>query len=295
MKQVVIFIFIVFFALWMTRGCQSRRSRGQAQYNQNVTVTAAAADGLDLQAVLKLVKDVKNAQELEKQLNRKNGINNLDLNEDGTVDFIKVTEYGNKNDVWGFSLTTEPVKGEVQEIATIEIEKAGDSARVEARGNEHVYGHNHYYHSRFGVGDFLLWSYLLSPHRYYSSPWGWGSYPSYYSSYSPINRYDYRNRTRQFTSGTNIQRAQKSSLTKASSISSPNRNKVANRGITQKLANPTQTQKQFQTRNVSRRTGSGGFGRRSSQTRQTRSPSRARSSTARSFSRSRSSFGGYGK
>jgi len=67
------------------------------------------------------VKTAKDGEHLEKLINDKDtGVNNLDLDEDGKVDYIKVTEYGNDNSK-GFSLTVEPSKGEEQEVATARI------------------------------------------------------------------------------------------------------------------------------------------------------------------------------
>jgi hypothetical protein len=252
-----------------------------------------AADGLDLQAVLELTKKTKNAKDLEQQINEPGGINNLDLNDDGNVDFIKVTEFGNKSDAWGFSLTVEPQKGEEQEIATIEIEKTGEQAEVQVRGNEHVYGHDYYYHHRFGVGDYLLLSYLMYPHPYYVSPFYYGYYPRYYRPYSTISRTRYRTSMRNYNSGNRARRAKSSSLRKASSLRNPKAGKVANRGIRKSLANPTSTQKQFRARNASSSRRSGGFGRSSgSSVSRKSSGSHSRSSTvSRSSSRRSGGFG----
>ena len=63
---------------------------------KDVTVTANDSDavtGLDLQAVGDLFKDSKNLDEFEKNLNDPdNGINNLDLDNDGNVDYIRAVE-----------------------------------------------------------------------------------------------------------------------------------------------------------------------------------------------------------
>ena len=73
------------------------------------------------------------AEEFERLLNKEDGINNLDLNEDGKVDYIEVEEYGTEA-LKGFSLTVEVEKGQEQEIATIEVEKTeGGEAQVEVQ------------------------------------------------------------------------------------------------------------------------------------------------------------------
>jgi len=109
------------------------------------------AKGLDLKLVGDLARKSKNAADFEKQLNTtSNKINNLDLNDDGKVDYIKVTEYG-KGNKRGFSLTTDVGKGKEQEIATIEFVKSGEKVDMYVNGNSSLYGNNHHYRSHFGA------------------------------------------------------------------------------------------------------------------------------------------------
>ena len=84
----------------------------RSQTAVSLAVVSDVAEGLDLKTLTEVVKTAKGAEDLEKRLNEPGGINNLDLNEDGKVDFISVTEYGNKKDAYGFSLTVQPDKGE---------------------------------------------------------------------------------------------------------------------------------------------------------------------------------------
>ena len=259
----VFFVIIVLMSL-----CNKRQRPGyvvQERYDVNVQTIVPASEGLDLKAVGELLREAKDAEEFEKLLNsRSTGINNLDLNEDGKVDYIKVTEYGDDK-VRGFSLTTEVAPGDVQEIATIEVEKVSDNqAQMQIRGNEQIYGANHYYHSSFGLMDFLILSYLFRPHTFYASPWGYGSYPPWYSPYSPMPYQNYRNRTAHMTRGSTFRRTSSSRI--KSTVQSPNAGKAA-RSVRAPLKNPTASQKAFQARNPSRQVKSGGFGRRTSRTR----------------------------
>lgn len=277
--RVVFFIMVAsFIAIWAFFSCavSGSTSTEYATTGQDAVVVAneAAADGLDLEAVTAMVKDAANAEELEKSLNEPGGVNNLDLNADGQVDYIKVTEYGDK-DAYGFSLTTEPAPSEEQEIATIEITRTDDEAHVQVVGNGHVYGNHHVYHSSHSLSNFLLWSYLLSPHSRYHSPWYWNSYPSYYRSYSPVPRTTYVTRTQSYTQSAKVNRASDATL-RSTGLESPNKGKVANTGIRKSLAQPTQTQRQFQARNAQKTVRQGGFGQSS---RTVRSNSRSRSSS----------------
>ena len=76
-------------------------------------------DNLNLQALGELVKKSNNAQEIEEKLNQANSINNLDLDGDGKVDYIKVTEYG-QNGIKGFSFTVDLANGLMQELKYIQ-------------------------------------------------------------------------------------------------------------------------------------------------------------------------------
>lgn len=246
--------------------------------NVNMTVTSEAADGLDLKAVTELLKTVKDPAELEERINSGDPrICNLDLNEDDTIDYVKVTEY-QSGEVRGISLTTELGEGDVQELATIEITEDEKGHKVQTHGNSHIYGHHHYYHSHFGVGDYIMMRYFYSPHTVYVSSWGYNRYPGYYSRSRPLDRSSYRSRMSSLDSGTI-----KSSKTPAfaGSKASPNQSRTSDK-IKAPLRNPTASQKAFQKRNPSRAIKSGGFGSRSGSS----------SGSFRSSSRSGSSFGG---
>jgi len=167
------YLAIFFFIVVVISMCDDDSSeRNNANYNVSVASTIPAAEGLDLRAVGELIKKAKNGEELETLINSPTqGVNNLDLNADGKVDFISVAEYGDGK-VKGFSLSTQPASGETQEIATIEVERTGDKANMQIQGNEQIYGRNHYHHSSFGFTDMLIMSYLFSPHRMWGSPYG---------------------------------------------------------------------------------------------------------------------------
>jgi len=293
MKKYFIPILVVFVFIWAMKGIDSGSSQRDAvNDNINLTVDSQAKEGLDLKALTELVKNGESAEDIENKLNQPGGINNLDLDENDEVDFINVTEYGNKKDAHGFSFTVKLDNGEEQEIAEIEIKKSGENADIVTRGNQQVYGQNHYYHSYHPISTFLLWSYMMRPHPFYYSPWRHGYYPSYYGSYGPVGRNIYRSRTRNITRNSTVTPLSANSAASKSSLSNPNRGKYAKQGIKKSLVNPTRTQKQFQARNTSRKMGSGGFGRQrksaygGSTTR--------RSYSARGFSSSRG-YGGFGK
>jgi hypothetical protein len=281
----VIAIMVLFIMMWGCATCitvmspKSSGTRTATNTTNTISVSGTAAEGLDLQAVAELTKRVKNAEELERELNKPGGINNLDLDGNGETDFIKVTEYGDRaRKEFGFSLTTEPAPGEVQEVADIQIAQQTEQVQVQVSGNQQIYGSGHHYSFFSSPATFLLMGYLLGNHSFYRPGWGYNSYPSYYSSYRTVPPSSYRSRTAPYTSGSTISRNTTPSM--RTSAPNPNAGKVANTGIRRSLANPTATQRSFQTRSASRGTGSGGFGRNSGNVRN------------RSSSRS---FGGRGK
>lgn len=256
-------IFFLVIALWSF--CSEPDYNG-GSYDVNVQTLVPARDGLDLKAVGTLLKKAKTAEEFEKLLNDPvQGVNNLDLNGDGKVDYINVTEYGDDK-VKGFSLSTQPVKGETQELATIQVEKVSDKqANVQVNGNEQIYGQNHSYRSHMGIGEMLMFAYIFRPHSYYRSPWHYGAYPSYYRPYGSVPYSSYSNRTRGMYNRGAYTAGRGSGF--SSSVKSPNAGKSAS-NIRAPLSRPTKSQKSFQTRSANASRRSGGFGRsRSSSTR----------------------------
>ena len=276
-------VLLAFIGPCVSGPSRSSRTVQRDVYNVQVAQLDPAADGLDLQAVGQLVKNAKDGEDLERMINTAD-INNIDLNSDGNVDYIKVEEYG-AGDNRGFSLYTEFEAGEEQEIATIDIAKdETEEHEIEIHGNQHVYGQNHYYRSRFGVGDAILLGWLFSSHRPYYSPWGYGSYPGYYRNYAHVPTGSYRSRVSSRASGSGFTSASSSSI--ANKAASPKSTANSSK-IKAPLKNPTASQRSFQARSTSRAAGKGGFGRRTSTSpRSSSSSSVRRSSSSRSSGRS---------
>ena len=88
-KYLAIFLGIV--VIWAL--C-SRPDDKADNYDVNVQTLVSSAEGLDLKAVGELLKKTNDAETFEKLLNSKDeSVNNMDLNEDGKVDYIFVTEF----------------------------------------------------------------------------------------------------------------------------------------------------------------------------------------------------------
>lgn len=294
-------LFILLVATLTFASCKENYNRydnAQVVVNQpTISVTPEVAnlgDNLNLQALGELVKNSTSAQDIEDKLNSNGSINNLDLDGDGSVDYIKVTEYGNGNQK-GFSFTVDTAEGETQEIATIEVAKGSNNAQMNIQGNQQLYGNNGYYQSNYSLTDMMIMSYLFSPHPYYHSPYRYGYYPSYYRSYRSTPYHSYRNRMSTTTRTTKITRTSRPNTT-TRSISSPNANKSVSSVTTRakSLSTPTRSQKSFTTTSASRqRPSTSGFSNKrssgSSSNYSSSKPSRG-SSWGGSSSSSRSSY-----
>lgn len=98
-------------------------------------------DNLDLYATLDLFQKSKTIEEFEASLNdEKNGINNLDLNLDGDVDFIKVVTQKDDDD-FAFVLQVDVLEKETQDVAVILVTKGKEEkVTIQMVGDEDLYG-----------------------------------------------------------------------------------------------------------------------------------------------------------
>src|SRR4029079_5566526 len=100
-----------------------------------------AGDNLDLYAVLTIFQKSKTIEEFEKTLNdEKTKINNLDLNLDKKVDFIKVVSK-KKDNSFTFILQVDVTKDETQDVAVILLDKdKNNKISLQIVGDEELYG-----------------------------------------------------------------------------------------------------------------------------------------------------------
>jgi hypothetical protein len=104
--------------------------------------TGKAGDHLDLFAVLHTFEQSSSPEAFEQSLNSKStGINNLDLNEDGQTDYIKVSDKKIDDESHVLILQVDVASGETQDVAAIEIRKTGErEAHLQIVGDEDLYG-----------------------------------------------------------------------------------------------------------------------------------------------------------
>ena len=164
-------------------------------------------DHLDLEAVLGLFEKSESLEEFEKGLNlEKNGINNLDLNQDGEVDYLRVVDEIAEND-HAISLIASLSDEEEQTVAVIEIQKEADeNAVLQIVGDEDLYGKDYIVEPYEGdKSDKELRSSLLRPvivvnvwswrpvrfiygprYTLWVSPYRYKRYPTWWKPWRPL-------------------------------------------------------------------------------------------------------------
>lgn len=152
-------------------------------------------DNLDLNAVLELFKDSKSVADFENKLNsEKSNINNLDLNEDGFVDYIRVVDYV-KDNAHLITLQVAFTADEVQDVAVIELDRRDDKTVVQIVGDEALYGRDFIVEPvtenakmAYNASTWTSVQYIYGP-RYvvYVSPWYYGFYPHWHHRWRPYS------------------------------------------------------------------------------------------------------------
>jgi len=193
----------------------------QAQGNPGIDSTGLPGDNFSLQGALAMFQKAGSPEDFEKMLNSEsNHVNNLDLNGDGDIDYIRVVDNSEKG-AHAFVLQAIVSETESQDIAVIEIEKTGDTTAVlQIVGDEDIYGEqvivepgegdndeafidNSWYNSiahgpnvaNFSnaprvVFNVWLWPsvrFVYAPvYRSWTSPWRWHHYPGWWRPWRPI-------------------------------------------------------------------------------------------------------------
>lgn len=169
--------------------------------------TGLPGDHFSLEGALELFKTSSSPEDFEKRLNMEDGhVNNLDLNEDGEVDYIRVVGHM-EGDLQVLVLQVDVSASESQDIAVIEMERKGDDDVVlQIIGDEDVYGESVIMEpyeqytvepdaprqtepSRVVVN---VWTwpavrYMYAPgYTVWVSPWRWRAYPTWWRPWRPL-------------------------------------------------------------------------------------------------------------
>lgn len=182
--------------------------------------TGLPGDHFSLHGALQLFKKAGSPEEFEKMLNTEdNSVNNLDLDGNGEIDYIRVIDKSDK-DVHAFVLQVPVSASESQDIAVIELEKTGsESAVVQIVGDEDIFGEevivepgdesetgfvpadNYFGSNQSGpsvnteietrgiVVNVWIWPsvrFVFGPaYRPWASPWRWRHYPGWWRPWRP--------------------------------------------------------------------------------------------------------------
>ena len=244
---------------------------------QNVNVQANDIPGFNVNAFAQLLKSTTNPDALTQAINSQgNNINNLDLDNDGNIDYLKVDQISNNS----LGVYDELPTGKVQ-VATLTVNTQNNSYVI--NGTPDYCGPTYVYQSQPGLsfGQYMFLAWMLRPHAYYHPYWGYHSgyyrgYGYYHSHYSRPYSSSYIIERRTITRTNRITPSATSSYRPAQT---PSRTSVSNATSSQRSFNSGEGNR-FRSSGASsngfRSSGSSGF----------------KSSSSRSFGSSRSSFGG---
>ncbi|GAB1309517.1 hypothetical protein KH5_22000 [Urechidicola sp. KH5] len=159
------------------------------------TVTAKnsdISDNLDLQAVAAVFGESKDLEDFEKKLNDpETQLSNLDLNEDGEVDYIRVVD-NSKGNTKTVTLQVVIGKDQYQDVAVIDVvkDKSGDT-QIQVVGDVYMYGPNYIIEPVY-VAPPVIFTWFWVSYRFWVSPYYWGFYPPYYRPWRPYPPHIYR-------------------------------------------------------------------------------------------------------
>lgn len=152
------------------------------------------AEHLDLYAAAELFRDSDSIEQFEQALNDPSkGLNNLDLNNDGAIDFIRVTEQS-KDDTRLVILQTPTGETDFQDVATIVVERENNNYNLHILGDAEIYGANYYVvpaQRNFSAWNIVKWLFSQN-YRVYVSPYRYSYYPAYFNLRRPLATNAYR-------------------------------------------------------------------------------------------------------
>lgn len=165
-------------------------------------------DNFSLEGALELFRKSSSVEEFERMLNTPDTkVNNLDLNGDGYIDYIRVLSRQDKN-IHIFVLQAVISEREAQDVAVISLEKLENGKAVlQITGDEDIYGVTTIIEPTREVRTYAgtyaspvvvnVWSwpivqYVYGPHyTVWVSSWGWSYRPSWWRPWRPVHYYDY--------------------------------------------------------------------------------------------------------
>lgn len=179
-------------------------------------------DNLNLYAVMKLFQESPTLEEFEKKLNDESTkINNLDLDGDDNIDYIKVVD-NLDGEVHNISLKVAVSKNEDQDVAVFVVQKDKDGqVQIQLIGDEDLYGRDYIIEpnmegndnnggtanpgytgntrdidgnpvviertTTYQIATWPVIHFIFVPgYVVWRSPWYWGNYPPYWRPWKPF-------------------------------------------------------------------------------------------------------------
>jgi len=163
-----------------TISCMAQRTIRVEANNNDIS------DNLDLQAVASLFGESKNLQDLEMRLNDYDSqISNLDLNNDGEVDYLRVIESSEDN-VHVVVIQAVLDRDVYQDVATIVVERNNNRrTHIQVIGDPYMYGENYIIEPVYVYTPSIFSFFWGGRYTPWHSPYYWGYYPTYYHRYHP--------------------------------------------------------------------------------------------------------------
>ncbi len=163
---------------------------------QDVTTVEAKStdisENLDLKAVASVFGEAKDLEDFEKKLNDPElKISNLDLNDDGEVDYLRVVETSDK-DAHVVVIQAVIGKDEYQDVATIDVVKDDKGeTQVQVVGDVYMYGPDYIIQPVYVHPPIIFTFFWGSFYRPWHSPFYWGYYPPHFHPWRPYPPHRY--------------------------------------------------------------------------------------------------------
>ena len=187
-------------------------------------------DNLDLYGVLNIFQNSPTLEDFERSLNSPDSkVNNLDLNGDGQIDYLRVIDNVN-GPVHDIVLRDDINANESQDVAVIEVQRdANNQVHVQIVGDEALYGKNYIVEPQqntpnpgyrgnvvvnrtyYAPDSWAIIRFMFAPaYVIWNSPFHWGFFPHFWHPWHPVSYnvyygyprpyYNYYRRTNYFNS-----------------------------------------------------------------------------------------------
>lgn len=175
---------------------------------QEIDPIGLEGDHLDLNGVLELFKNSESVEDFETKLNsEETGVNNLDLNEDGNVDYIRVVDHA-EGDAHALALQVPINENEAQDVAVIEMDRVDEkTTTLQVIGDTELYGEEYILEPQDEKNNTLVvnvssWRPVRHIYRpgyvVWVSPWKWKKHPRWYRPWRRVTWVTYHPRVRHY-------------------------------------------------------------------------------------------------